>query len=113
MRYPEGVIPPVLTPFRQDVSVDIASAERHMDYLVKRGVGGLFVLGTNGEGYDTDTQARRAMVQAAQNACGGQVPVYAGCMGMGTADMIAAVTDAPTLRTARVSRFMPTRLGKI
>jgi 4-hydroxy-tetrahydrodipicolinate synthase len=107
MNFPHGVVPPVLTPFNDDLSVDVASAERHMSHLRERGVGGLFVLGSNGEGYDLDRNNRRAIVRAAKNAAGGQVAVYAGCMGMGTSHMLAQVKDVEDLKPDALVIMLP------
>ena len=44
-----GVVPPLLTPFNEDYSVDTDTLKRQAERLIKAGVHGLFVLGSSGE----------------------------------------------------------------
>lgn len=75
-----GVIPPVATPLLPDHSVDHASLERLVDYLVNAGVSGLFALGSTGEtAYLTDDQ-RVEVLRTIVTANAGRVPVIAGAI---------------------------------
>ena len=59
-----GVIPPVITPFR-DGSVDLDSLDRLIDLLIGAGVDGLFLLGSSGEAaYLTDSRRERVLARA-------------------------------------------------
>ncbi|WP_460801935.1 dihydrodipicolinate synthase family protein [Microbacterium sp. GXF6406] len=75
-----GVIPPVATPMLPDHSIDFASLERLVDYLISAGCSGLFALGSTGEtAYLTDDQrveVLRTIVATAE----GRVPVIAGAI---------------------------------
>jgi 4-hydroxy-tetrahydrodipicolinate synthase len=46
-----GIIPPVVTPFRDDESLDLPSLRTHIDRQLAAGVDGIVVLGTTGEFY--------------------------------------------------------------
>lgn len=75
-----GVIPPVATPLLPDHSIDHASLERLVDYLVGAGVSGLFALGSTGEtAYLTDDQ-RVEVLRTIVAANAGRVPVIAGAI---------------------------------
>lgn len=73
-----GIIPPVLTPFAPDGSVDLASLDRLVDHLVDGGVHGLFALGSSGQvAYLTDAERDLVLERIVQRV-DGRVPVLAG-----------------------------------
>jgi 4-hydroxy-tetrahydrodipicolinate synthase len=75
-----GVIPPVVTPLHPDRSIDTASLERLVRFLLDAGVHGLFVLGSSGEtAYLTDSQ-RDTVLDVVVATAAGEVPVLAGCV---------------------------------
>lgn len=43
-----GVIVPIVTPFKEDYSIDVPALEEHLDYLQKVGVHGIFINATTG-----------------------------------------------------------------
>lgn len=74
-----GVIPPVVTPFRNG-EVDVESLGRVIDFLIEGGVNGLFVGGSSGEvAYLTDAE-RDAVVTFTVERAAGRVPVLAGAI---------------------------------
>ena len=75
-----GVVPPVATPLQDDCTVDHASLERLVEYLVGAGVAGLFALGSTGEtAYFTDDQ-RVEILRTIVRADARRVPVIAGAI---------------------------------
>ena len=83
-----GVVPPVATPLNLDRSVDHASLERLVDYLVDAGVSGLFALGSTGEtAYFTDAQ-RVEIARTIVSAAAGRVPVIAGAIELTSARIV-------------------------
>ena len=44
-----GIIPPLVTPLKDNETLDIESLERLIEHLIAGGVHGLFILGTTGE----------------------------------------------------------------
>ena len=44
-----GIIPPLVTPLKDNETLDVESLERLIEHLIAGGVHGLFVLGTTGE----------------------------------------------------------------
>jgi 4-hydroxy-tetrahydrodipicolinate synthase len=73
-----GIIPPVVTPFRDDESLDLARLKSHIDFMIAKGVHGVFVLGTTGEFYALDEGEKQQVVAAAVGHVAGRVPVFAG-----------------------------------
>lgn len=73
-----GIIPPVVTPFQPDESLDIPRLKSHIDDMLNKGVDAIFVLGTTGEFYALDEVEKQAVVAAAVEHCRGRSPVYVG-----------------------------------
>ncbi|QJW95133.1 4-hydroxy-tetrahydrodipicolinate synthase [Frigoriglobus tundricola] len=73
-----GIIPPVVTPMTPDQEIDLPGLRQHIDFLLARGVHGIFVLGTSGEFYALDEAEKQKVVAAAVAHVNGRAPVYAG-----------------------------------
>ena len=75
-----GVIPPLITPFTQEGSVDLDGLDHVIEHLISGGVNGLFVLGSSGEtAYLTDAE-RAAVIGRAVATTAGRAPVLAGAI---------------------------------
>ncbi len=70
-----GVIVPIVTPFNQAGELDIAALDPLIDFLVARGVAGLFPAGTTGEGFLLTMSERRSLAEGVVAAAAGRVPV--------------------------------------
>lgn len=73
-----GIVPPIITPLKDDDTLDAASLERQIARLLEAGVHGLFVLGSTGEVAYLDDTTRQRAVEATLGFVGGQVPVLVG-----------------------------------
>lgn len=89
-----GVIPPVLTPFNADFSVDTESLRRLVDRLIDGGVDGLFALGSSAEMAFLTRENRRVAVSTIVDQAAGRVPVIAGVIDMTTPRVAEHVADA-------------------
>ena len=49
-----GIIPPVATPMQANEDLDLPRLKWYLDHLIREGVHGVFVLGTNSEFYALD-----------------------------------------------------------
>ena len=72
------VFPAFTTQFKDDERLDIAAMERHIDALIKAGIGGLTVCGSVGENYALDADEKLEIVKLAVRATAGRVPMVAG-----------------------------------
>lgn len=70
----KGVIPAVLTPFKND-EVDYAVLGNYTDWLIQRGVHGLFPAGTNGEGALMSVAERKRVAETVVETSNKRVPV--------------------------------------
>jgi len=74
----QGIIPPVATPMQANEDLDLPRLKWFLDHLIKEGVHGLFVLGTNSEFYALDEREKQEVIATAVEHVRGRVPVYAG-----------------------------------
>ena len=73
-----GIIPPIVTPFKADESLDLETLRKHIDFCLRYSVHGIFVLGTTGEFYALDEDEKQQVVVAAVEHCRGRSPVFVG-----------------------------------
>jgi N-acetylneuraminate lyase len=62
---PNRILPALVTPLTPKGELDVPSAERLIDRLYAKGVGGLYVTGSTGEGIYLDWAVRRKLVEVA------------------------------------------------
>ncbi len=74
----QGIIPPVVTPMTADQELDLNGLRKHIDFMLSKGVHGIFVLGTTGEFYALDEREKQEVTAAAVAHCKGRTPVYVG-----------------------------------
>ncbi|MBN1421349.1 MAG: dihydrodipicolinate synthase family protein [Planctomycetes bacterium] len=72
-----GVIPALLTAFDADGKVDLETIGRHVDWLIERGIGGLFPCGTTGEGMSLTVEEREEIVAFVGREFGARLPMIA------------------------------------
>ncbi|HEV7476330.1 MAG TPA: dihydrodipicolinate synthase family protein, partial [Burkholderiales bacterium] len=60
----EGVLSPVVTPFRKDYSPDAERFVRHCKWLLKSGCAGLAVFGTNSEANSMSVEEKLELLEA-------------------------------------------------
>jgi 4-hydroxy-tetrahydrodipicolinate synthase/2-dehydro-3-deoxy-phosphogluconate/2-dehydro-3-deoxy-6-phosphogalactonate aldolase len=72
-----GVVPPTVTAFDEDETVNAEQTAAHARFVVDRGVHGVFPLGTNGEFALLDGDERKRVVEAVADEID-EVPVIAG-----------------------------------
>jgi 4-hydroxy-tetrahydrodipicolinate synthase len=91
----EGVLSPVITPFRKDYSPDAERFVRHCRWLLKSGCAGLAVFGTNSEANSMSVGEKRKLLEA---LLAGGVPASALMPGTGH----CALSDSIELTRAAV-----------
>ncbi|CAG2175021.1 unnamed protein product [Oppiella nova] len=63
-----GAMAPVLTPYDKNGEVNVSQIPKYVKYLVDNKVDGLYILGTNGEGYNLTNDERLSIVKAWRQA---------------------------------------------
>jgi 4-hydroxy-tetrahydrodipicolinate synthase len=76
----EGIITPVITPFYEEGEQDInyEALNDLIEHLIKHGVSGIFILGSNGEFFVMDEDEKVQLCKRTVEIVNGRVPVYAG-----------------------------------
>ena len=75
----QGIVPPMVTPFNEDESIDEAALRGEVEYLISSAeVHGVAVGGSTGEGHTLTTDELRTVVGIATEVSAGRVPVIAG-----------------------------------
>lgn len=67
-----GVIPPLVTPFGGDGSLDVPAFEANVEALAAHDLAGFLVLGSNGEAASLDDEEKGALVAAARRRAPGR-----------------------------------------
>ena len=83
-----GVIPPVITPFHADGSIDREGFVAVLEHLIGAGVHGIVIGGTTGEYYAQMRDERVALLKLASGTAKGRVPLIAGTGAIRTEDCI-------------------------
>ena len=92
----KGIIPPIVTPFRNDGSIDEELHRREVRYMVETArVHGLAVCGSTGEGHTLSTEECRNLVAWTMEEVAGRIPVIAGII---TNSTLAAVERGKALK---------------
>jgi 4-hydroxy-tetrahydrodipicolinate synthase len=74
---PEGIVPAVVTPFRDDESIDFDAWQAILETQIASGVHGLFVVGGQGEFFALNEEERSVAIRFCVQSAAGRVPVYA------------------------------------
>lgn len=90
----EGIVPPMLTPFDRNGRIDEDELRKFTDFLIERGVHGLFPCGTIGEFSNLSTEEIREVERIVVDETEGRVPVLAGAGASGTEVTLERITNA-------------------
>lgn len=84
-----GIVAPMVTPFRNDGSIDEEALREETSYLIEdAGVHGLAVCGSTGEGHTLSTEETRRISAIVMREAKGRVPVITGIIADSTAAVI-------------------------
>ncbi|MBQ5973081.1 MAG: 4-hydroxy-tetrahydrodipicolinate synthase [Oscillospiraceae bacterium] len=90
-----GIVPAMVTPMREDESVNVDELRRQCDRLIAAGAAALFCLGTNGEFYALSGEEKRLVLRTVAETAGGRIPLMAGT---------GCVTTAETVELTRYAK---------
>lgn len=89
-----GLIPPIVTPFREDGTINETLLEKDMEFCIKSGVQGLSVGGSTGEGPTLRDEELRDLIGLAKKHVSKGQPVVCGIMRTCTRDAVRAGLNA-------------------
>ncbi|WP_422025193.1 4-hydroxy-tetrahydrodipicolinate synthase [Roseovarius sp.] len=85
----EGIWTPIVTPMKEDFSVDEAALAEVVEYLIAGGVNGIISAGTTGEYYAQSFEERAHLAKLTKEMIGGRVQLVVGTGALRTEDSIA------------------------
>jgi len=103
----QGVVVPILTPFDSEGALDVQATHRLVDYLIARGVDGVYPCGTTGEAFLLSMDERRRLAAAVVDAAAGRVSVIIHAGAATTADTIALTQHAQAAGADAVAVIPP------
>lgn len=83
----EGVIPVLITPFKDDYTVNEHAMRKFVNRFIDAGVQGLFCLGTNGEFFTLTNDEKLRIIEIVVDEVKGRVPIYAGTGGISSQEV--------------------------
>ncbi len=89
-----GIIPPLVTLFDERGRIDDRANEQHIEFLLARGVHGVFALGSTGEVMHLTPDERRQFAGLVVGQVNGRVPVLVGCASTSTDEAAAFARHA-------------------
>jgi 4-hydroxy-tetrahydrodipicolinate synthase len=87
-----GIVPAVITPFKENESIDYSAWQNVLESMIASGVHGLFVIGGQGEFFTLSEEERTVAARFCAQTAGRRVPLFAN---------VGSVTTAETLRLAQ------------
>jgi 4-hydroxy-tetrahydrodipicolinate synthase len=87
-----GVVPAVVTPFRQDERIDFDAWQKIIDHQIAAGVDGIFACGGQGEFFALEEEERIVALRFCRQHVGKRVPLYGN---------VGCITTRDTVRLAQ------------
>lgn len=78
MFYPEGIYPAMLTPFDEKGLVNETELRRYVDWLIERGLHGLFPVSSVGESIQMNFNEKVRTMEIVVDQCAGRLPITPG-----------------------------------
>ena len=102
-----GVICPTVTPLKPNGDINPGMIRPLVDYLIDKGVAGIYPLGSTGEGPLFSTDERKAVAAATVEAVAGRVPVIVHTGAMTTSETIDLTRHAQSVGADAASVITP------
>lgn len=84
----------VITPFKNDLSIDFAAMGRIIEHIIAGGVNYIVLLGTTGESVTLNREEKNALTSFAVEAIGNRVPLVLGIGGNNTSDIVSYIRQS-------------------
>ncbi len=88
-----GIIPPLVTPLKDNNTLDVEGLERLIEHLIAGGVHGLFILGTTGEEQSLSYRLRHEMIRETCRINRNRLPV------------LVCITDTSIVESIRMAQI--------
>lgn len=84
----------VITPFKNDLSIDFAAMGRIIEHVIAGGVNYIVLLGTTGESSTLNREEKNALASFAVEAIGKRVPLVLGIGGNNTSEIVSFIRQS-------------------
>jgi dihydrodipicolinate synthase/N-acetylneuraminate lyase len=92
-----GIIPVLNTPLNQDGSIDAQSLKRLVEFLIAKGVGGFWALGTSSEDMNLSFKKRLQVARLVSEANAGRLPLILGASFYALEDILDFIKETKDL----------------
>lgn len=72
----KGIVPALMTPFKENGDIDYDFLKEHLDFLIEAEVDSLYILGTAAEVFLMDLEERKAVAEDVVEHAAGRIPVF-------------------------------------
>ncbi|MGL4374666.1 MAG: dihydrodipicolinate synthase family protein [Turicibacter sp.] len=103
----KGVVPAVLTVFDKDENIDEVGMRQLVSHLIGKGVHGLYLTGSTGEGFTMTSEERMRVVEIVMDETAGRVPVVVHVGAIGTKVSIDLAKHAESVGADGISSVPP------
>lgn len=103
----KGVIPAVLTVFDKEENIDEMGMRQLVSFLIDKGVNGLYLTGSTGEGFTMTSEERKKVVEIVIDETAGRVPVVVHVGAIGTKISIDLAKHAESVGADGISSVPP------
>ena len=107
----KGIFTALLTPFKDDYSINEASLKKLVEFNLEKGINGFYVGGSTGEGLIMTSEERKEVFRIVKEAAGDKVPLIAHCGSISTDEAISMAKTAEFLGYDAVSAVAPLYYG--
>ncbi len=107
----KGIFTALLTPFKDDYSINEASLKKLVEFNLEKGINGFYVGGSTGEGLIMTSEERKEVFRIVKEAAGDKVPLIAHCGSISTDEAISMAKTAEALGYDAVSAVAPLYYG--
>ncbi|MDK2897664.1 MAG: 4-hydroxy-tetrahydrodipicolinate synthase [Candidatus Atribacteria bacterium] len=104
---PQGVLPAMVTPFKENEELNEQALHKLINYLIENGVHGIFAIGGQGEFYALSFEEKKRIMEIVVEEVNGRVPVYVGTGAITTREVIRLNKIAEQVGVDAVSIITP------
>lgn len=104
---PNGIIPAIITPFKDNQSIDEVGLRFLVQRFIQQGVHGIFCLGTNGEFHMLTREDKIKVANIIVDEVAGKIPVYVGTGGISTDETIHLTREMQNIGVDAISVITP------
>jgi 4-hydroxy-tetrahydrodipicolinate synthase len=103
----KGIIPPILTPIKEDESLDEQALRNLIEFIIEGGCSGILAFGSNGEFYMMEEDEMEAALEVMLDQIAGRIPLYMGVGNIRTSKCIRLAQMGVRLGAKGISILQP------